>query len=119
MGIAYNTSIVRDGLVLHLDAANRKSYPGTGTVWTDLSGKGNHGTLMNGVGYSEYNKGSLVFDKIDDYIIGNINTFVNPTPYTSITWANSTNTISEQHLTNLKGGIQFYIKNKMSILCIR
>lgn len=30
MGIAYNTSIVRDGLVLHLDAANPKSYPGTG-----------------------------------------------------------------------------------------
>lgn len=37
MGIAYNTSIVRDGLVLHLDAANVKSYPGSGTAWRDLS----------------------------------------------------------------------------------
>lgn len=37
MGIAYNTSIVRDGLVLHLDAANVKSYPGSGTTWYDLS----------------------------------------------------------------------------------
>lgn len=28
--------IVTDGLVLHLDASNGASYPGTGTVWTDL-----------------------------------------------------------------------------------
>jgi hypothetical protein len=47
MGIAYNTSTVRDGLVLHLDAANVKSYPGSGTVWTDVSGQGNNGTLVN------------------------------------------------------------------------
>jgi hypothetical protein len=47
MAIAYNTSIVRDGLVLYLDAANPKSYPGTGTTWFDLSGKGNNATLYN------------------------------------------------------------------------
>lgn len=47
MAITYNTSIVRNGLVLHLDAANLKSYPGTGTVWNDLSGNGNHFTLFN------------------------------------------------------------------------
>ena len=39
MGIGYNTSIVRDGLVLYLDAANPKSYPGSGTTWFDLSGQ--------------------------------------------------------------------------------
>ncbi len=38
MGIAYNTSIIRDGLVLYLDAANVKSYPGTGNVWKDCGG---------------------------------------------------------------------------------
>ena len=47
MAIAYNTSVVRDGLVLYLDAANPKSYPGTGTTWFDLSGKGNNATLYN------------------------------------------------------------------------
>lgn len=67
MGIAYNTSIVRDGLVLHLDAANVKSYPGSGTAWNDLSGNGNNGTLVNGVGYSVDNNGSLIFDGVDDY----------------------------------------------------
>jgi hypothetical protein len=52
MGIVYNTSIVRNGLILHLDAANRKSYPGTGTTWTDLSGQNNHFTLYNNPSYS-------------------------------------------------------------------
>lgn len=66
--ISYNTSIVRNGLVLHLDAANVKSYPGTGTVWKDLSGNGNNGTLVNGVGYNSANNGSMVFDGVDDHV---------------------------------------------------
>jgi hypothetical protein len=37
MGIAYNTSIVYDNLFLHFDAANTRSYPGSGTSWVDLS----------------------------------------------------------------------------------
>lgn len=74
MGITYNTSVVRSGLVLHLDAANAKSYPSSGTVWTDLSGQGNTGTLTNGPTYSSANGGSLVFDGSNDYVelTGNI-----------------------------------------------
>ena len=68
MGIAYNPRTITDGLVLCLDAANPKSYPTTGTTWTDLSGLGNTGTLVNGVGYSGDNLGSLVFDGVNDYI---------------------------------------------------
>lgn len=52
MGIAYNTSIVRNGLILHLDAANPKSYPGTGTAWNDLSGQNNHGVIYNSPSYN-------------------------------------------------------------------
>ena len=66
--ITYNTSVVRDGLIMHLDAANKKSYPGSGTIWKDLSGQGNNGTLINGVGYSTDNKGAMVFDGTDDYV---------------------------------------------------
>jgi hypothetical protein len=51
-----------------LDAANRKSYPGSGTTWTDLSGRGNNGTLVNGVGYNGSNLGSLSFDGSNDYV---------------------------------------------------
>jgi hypothetical protein len=38
--------IIRDGLVLHLDALNPKSYPGTGTLWKDLSRNNNHMVSM-------------------------------------------------------------------------
>jgi hypothetical protein len=53
MGIAYNPKTVTEGLVLCLDAANPKSYPGTGSTWTDLSGNGNNGTLVNSPGISQ------------------------------------------------------------------
>jgi hypothetical protein len=79
MAIAYNTSIVRNGLVLQLDAANPKSYPGTSTTWSDLSGNANNGTLVNGVGYSSADNGSLTFDGVDDYVsisqVGNTSSF--------------------------------------------
>ena len=45
MSISYNPRIVTDGLVLCLDAGNIKSYPGSGTTWTDLSGNGNNCTI--------------------------------------------------------------------------
>ena len=67
MAIAYNTSIVRSGLVLHLDAANRKSYPGTGTAWNDLSGNGNNGTLVNTPTYETINNGRFLFDGVNEY----------------------------------------------------
>ena len=48
MATSYSPKIVTDGLVLCLDAADKKSYSGSGTAWTDRSGNGNHGTLVNG-----------------------------------------------------------------------
>ena len=63
MALIHNTnSIVTSGLVLALDAANTKSYPGSGTTWRDLSGNGNNGTLVNSPTYSSANGGSLVFN---------------------------------------------------------
>ena len=60
--------IVTDGLVFAVDAANYQSYPGSGTTWSDLSGNGNNGTLVNGPTYDGANGGSLVFDGANDYI---------------------------------------------------
>ena len=42
------------------------SYFKLETTWTDLSGNGNTGTLVNGVGYSASNRGALTFDGVDD-----------------------------------------------------
>jgi hypothetical protein len=77
---------VTDGLVLALDAANSRSYPGTGTTWNDLSGNGNNGTLVNGVGYNSGNGGSLVFDGVDDVVNGTITGSIFTGNFTQSAW---------------------------------
>ena len=62
MGLSHSPSIVTNGLVLCLDAANKKSYSGTGTSWIDLSGNGNNGTLVSNPTYSSSNGGAFIFD---------------------------------------------------------
>ena len=91
MAVGYNPRIVTDGLVLCLDAGNTKSYPGSGTTWTDLSGNGNNGTLQNGVGYDNSNGGRLIFDGVNDLIyFGNNSTLYNAynTTFTQEFWVN-------------------------------
>jgi hypothetical protein len=69
MAVFKNSSpIVTDGLVLYLDAGNVKSYPTTGTTWTDLSGVISGGTLINGPTFNPSNNGSIVFDGTNDYV---------------------------------------------------
>jgi hypothetical protein len=64
MAIVYNTSVVRTGLVLHLDAANPKSYPGTGNTWFDISGNGLNAVTVNNPTFSS---GSFTFNGTSQY----------------------------------------------------
>jgi hypothetical protein len=68
VGVFAGPEIVEDGLVLALDAGNSKSYPGSGTTWTDLSGNSNTGTLVNGASYNSSNGGVIALDGVNDYI---------------------------------------------------
>jgi hypothetical protein len=67
MTVAYNPSCVTNGLVLYLDAGNTKSYPGTGTAWTDLSGNANNGILVNSPVFSSNYGGILSFNGTNQY----------------------------------------------------
>lgn len=69
MGAHSGPNISEDGLVLAIDAGNSKSYPGSGTTWFDMSGLGNNGTLLNGVGYLSDSKGVFTLDGVNDYIL--------------------------------------------------
>lgn len=97
--------IVTNGLVLNYDAGLIPSYPRGGTVIIDVSGNGNNGRLVNGVGYSSEGGGSLVFDGVNDLItrnpinVGNVFTYnfwIKPTTKTrqcvcsnSYTWGSN------------------------------
>jgi hypothetical protein len=60
--------IVTDGLVLALDAADKNSYPGSGTTWTDLSQFNNTGSLINTPTFDTSNGGNFQF-ATNDYVI--------------------------------------------------
>ena len=83
--------IVTNGLVLALDAADRNSYMSGSTIWNDLSGNNNGGTLTNGPTFSN---NSIVFDGVDDRITCTNNASVQITVGTIGAWinANSNNT---------------------------
>ncbi len=51
MGSRYNPSIVNDGLAFAVDAANKKSYPGSGTTWINQVSN-NHGSFAGSPTFS-------------------------------------------------------------------
>lgn len=94
--------IFDSGLILHLDGANQKSYPGSGTTWTNLSSSENNATLTNGPTYSSANQGSIVFDGTNDYAIMPFTTILNDCTFNF--WFKATSTTSYQYLLSLGNG---------------
>jgi hypothetical protein len=98
-------NIIKDNLVLYLDAANSLSYPRSGTTWSDLSGNGNHLTLVNSPSFSTNGNGCIIFNGTNNY-----GTFANNPLYTAYSsdlanqkwtiecWFNISNTGTRQPL---------------------
>ena len=60
MAATYSPKLVTSGLVMCLDAGNRKSYPGTGSKWYDLSGNGYHFDLLNSPTFNSSDSGGTL-----------------------------------------------------------
>ena len=65
MAFRFGGKIITDGLVLYLDAANKSSYPGSGTTWYDLSAQKNNGTLLAA---PTYDGSSFTFNGTTQYV---------------------------------------------------
>ena len=90
MAFNYSPKIVTDGLIFTVDAANKKSYPDSGTTWTDLAGS-NNGTLINGPTFDSANGGVIDLDGTDDVVESSIDPSVFSTGYDAFTvsyWIN-------------------------------
>ena len=114
MGIAYNSSITIDGLVLHLDAANPRCYSGSGTSVYDLYSTGIGATLVGGITYSSTNSGSFVLNGTSQYInIPNSSGYgISTESFTMILFAKPTipvgnfiSLLSNRQLTGFNNGI--------------
>lgn len=75
--------IVKDGLVLYLDAGSPNSFYSltAGTTWKDISGNGINGTLINEPTFNSSNGGNIVFDGTNDY--ANLGNSINFSTYTN------------------------------------
>jgi len=92
MSISIGGKIVTNGLVIHLDALNPKSYPGSGTNWLDLTSYDNTGSLFSNPvianGYASFSGE----DNTEKVIINDINEINSTTEYVTIDmWARINN----------------------------
>jgi len=77
MAFSNGPTIITSGLVLSLDAADKNSYPGSGTTWRDMSGNNITGSLINSPTFNTSNGGSIVFDGVDDVVVMEENSTLN------------------------------------------
>ena len=83
MSLIFLPRVVSDGLIFSADAANHKSYPGSGTTWYDLTQNNYNATLINSPTFTSENSGGFGFDGTDDYVeLGQVPTTV----LSSFTW---------------------------------
>ena len=119
MGTSYNPRIITDGLVFCVDAANKRSYPGAGTAWTDLSKQGNNGTLTNGPTFDSANAGSIVFDGTNDYVSITRNSSITPNYISVCGWIKINSKSSNQFLLALprsvNGGASYMMYYSLSL----
>ena len=97
-------SIVTDGLIFYVDAANIKSYPRSGTSCTDLIVK-QTGTLQSSDMFENINSGVFNFDGSDDRIdFSNDNSLI-PTNAISISlWVKTSDTRNYRGLVDKWNG---------------
>ena len=99
--VSYLGGIVKDGLVLDLDAGKLDSYNRLGTTWNDVSGNGNNGTLTNFSSpspqkiWNSNNGGSIIFDGTNDYVsLGTLSNLVGKTNVSVECWFYNNSTLS-------------------------
>jgi hypothetical protein len=98
---------VTSGLLLSLDAADLNSYPGSGTVWNDLTGNNNNALFISGAVYTNTNGGVVTFDGTNDYASSSLS--VNSiTNVTLQCWVNITTTSKKGAFIKVGGGANGY-----------
>tara|TARA_R110000868_G_scaffold56067_4_gene173837 strand:- start:444 stop:1136 length:693 start_codon:yes stop_codon:yes gene_type:complete len=96
MSVSGGPDIIQNGLVMYWDAGNPRSYPSTGTAWTDVSNNSATGTLTNNPTFSASNLGILVFNGSNQYV--NSSFSFSPTTFTMGVWFKTNATVSAANI---------------------
>lgn len=113
MALSHSPSIVTNGLTLCLDAANIKSYPGSGTTWFDLSSPKNNGTL---VGSPTFSNNTFTFNGTTQYVTGS-GTPLGISSYTKSVWFKLNATADNNTLSSQTGGHFMYFGGTSKLYC--
>jgi hypothetical protein len=99
------SNIITNGLVLALDAANRRSYVPGSTIWNDISGNRYTASLVNSPTFDSANGGSIFFDGTNDYADLNSNNIISGTnPFTIESFYKTTGASNGAIFTNYGNG---------------
>ena len=83
----YGPKITTNGLVLCVDAADKNSYPGSGTAWNDIGGNNLNGTILNSPTFESGTPGSVVFSNVSTQVISiPDSSILQPTSVTLSVW---------------------------------
>lgn len=86
MALGFGTNIVTDGLIFNIDAANKRSYIGSGSVLNDLSSKKNHMTIVGSTLYSDKGGALSFVGNSSTYCYVNDNVSLRPANFTASVW---------------------------------
>ena len=112
MGTFAGPDIITDGLVLSLDAASTRSYPGSGSTWSDLSGNNFDFTIeasgftYNAGGWFDMANGGITnSDNITDVTTCTFVFWIRTTDVQSLFWTSDN---SQNYLGAYSSGNKFY-----------
>lgn len=112
MSVSVGGKIVTDGLIIHYDALNGKSYPGSGTDWYNLGPKANYsGSLLGIVNPPTIANGYASFVEGDDSYVNilDITEINDATPKVTVDMWVRINPIPSGDFKYLLGWYTFYI----------
>lgn len=106
MSLSHHPNIVRNGLVLYLDAANKKSYAGSGSTWYDLSKNKYSTTLTSGPTFTSSNGGAINLSGTSQYLAVNGGMPSGTSAgFTFECWVRVTDLASYRAITRTAGGL--------------
>ena len=109
---SFNPDIVRKGLVLLLDAADKNSYPGKGTKWYDLSGNQNHARMVtNGTSLPVFQNNGFYFNGSTSkasFICTSDKNLSNKQELSVYVWCKTINGTGRQYALDTRGAVSLF-----------
>lgn len=115
VSLAPKPEVVTAGLSMWLDANDPASYPGSGAIWSDLSGNGADQLLVNSPAFTGGTPSYFSFDGFTQYSIGSTPFVIPPSTYTKMAWFQISAPGDNNIVSSDAGGHFMYFNNTSTL----